>query len=105
MSLFNNPSSKLSARIECWLLELQQYRFTVEYRPGAFNPADYASRHPVEDPESQSYDVESEGHISLVATAKDPMLQAVIIYLLSNLAAGTKPLLMYHYLNCHIMSK
>ena len=105
VSLFNNPSSKPSARIERWLLELQQYRFTVEYRPGASNPADYASRHPVGDPESQSYDVESEGHISLVATAKDPMLQAVIIYLLSNLAAGTKPLLMYHYLNCHIMSK
>ena len=37
--LFNNPSSKPSARIERWLLELQQYCFTVEYRPGASNPA------------------------------------------------------------------
>ena len=94
VSLFNNPSSKPSARIERWLLELQQYRFTVEYRPGASNPADYASRHPVGDPESHSYDVESEEHISFVArnavpkavtlseiesaTAKDPMLQAVM---------------------------
>ena len=94
MSLFNNPSSKPSARIERWLLELQQYCFTVEYRPGASNPADYASRHPVGDPESHSYDVESEEHISFVArnatpkavtlseiesaTAEDSMLQAVM---------------------------
>ena len=53
VSFFSNPSSKPSARIERWLLELQQYRFTVEYRPGSSNPADYASRHPVGDPESQ----------------------------------------------------
>ena len=64
----------------------------MEYRPCASNPAEYASRHPVGDPESHSYDVESEEHISFVArnavpkatlceiesaTAKDPMLQAV----------------------------
>ena len=67
VSLFNNPSSKLYARIERWLLELQQNRFTVEYRPGASNPADSASRHPVGNPESHSYDVESEEHISFVA--------------------------------------
>ena len=94
MSLFNNPSSKPSARIERWLLELQQYRFTVEYHPGASNPADYVSRHPVGDPESHSYEVESEEDISFVArnatpkavtlsevesaTAKDSMLQAVM---------------------------
>ena len=36
-----SPSSKPSARIEHWLLDLQQYRFTVEYRPGVSNPADY----------------------------------------------------------------
>ena len=94
MSLFNNPSSKPSARIERWLLELQQYRFTVEYRLGASSPADYASRHPVGDSESHSYDVVSEERISFVArnavpkavtlseiesgTAKDPVLQAAM---------------------------
>ena len=94
MALFNNPSSKPSARIERWLMELQQYRFIVEYCPGASNPADYASRHPVGDPESHNYEVESEEHISFVArnavpkavtlseiefaTAKDPVLQAVM---------------------------
>ena len=94
VSLFNNPSSKPLARIVRWLLQLQQYCFTVEYRPGSSNPADYASRHPVGDPESHSYDVESEEHILFVArnavpkavtlsviesaTAKDPMLQAAM---------------------------
>lgn len=94
VSLFNNPSSKPSARIERRLLELQQYRFNVEYRSGASNPADYASRHPVGGPESHSSHVESEEHISFVArnavpkavtlseiesvAAKDSMLQAAM---------------------------
>ena len=94
VSLFNNPSSKPSARMERWLLELKQHSFTVEYRPGASNPADYTSRHPVGDPEAHSHDVESEEHISFVAknatpkavtlsdiesaTAEDSMLQAVM---------------------------
>ena len=94
VTLFNNPSSKPSARIERWLMELQQYRFTVEYRPGATNPADYASRHPVGDTESQKYDLESEEHIYFVAknavpkaitlreiesaTAEDLTIQAVM---------------------------
>ena len=75
-------------------MELQQYRFTVEYRPGASNPADYASRHPVGDLESHNYEIESEDHISFItrnavpkavtlsevesATATDPVLQAVM---------------------------
>ena len=94
VSLFNNPSSKPSARIERWLLDLQQYRFTVEYRPGPSNPADYASRHPIGDPESRKYEVEAEEHVAYVArnavpkavtlteietaVAKDPTLQAVM---------------------------
>lgn len=94
VTLFNNPSSKPSARIERWLLDLQQYRFTVEYRPGPSNPADYPSRHPVGDPESQNFEDESEEHISFIAknavpkavtlseiesaVAKDPTLQAVM---------------------------
>ena len=43
--LFNDPSSKQPARIERWSLKLQPYRFHIEYRPGAQNPADYISRH------------------------------------------------------------
>ena len=94
VTLFNNPSSRPSARIERWLMELQQYRFTVEYKPGQSNPADYASRHPVGDPESQAFESEAEEHVQFVAkhavpkainladieqaTMSDPTLQAVI---------------------------
>ena len=67
VSLFNNLTSKQSARIERSLMELQQYRFTVKYRPGASNPADYASRHPVGDLESHNYEFEFEDHISFIA--------------------------------------
>ena len=77
VSLFNKLSSKQSAKIECWLLELQQYRFTVEYHPSASNPADYVLRHPVGDPESHSYDKESEEHISFVTRNAAP--KAVIL--------------------------
>ena len=44
--IFNNPSSRPPARIECWNLRLQNYNFIVTYRPGRDNPADFMSRHP-----------------------------------------------------------
>ena len=75
VSLFNNPSYKPSARIELWLLDLQQYRLTVEFRPGASNTADYASRHPIGDPESRVYETEVEEDVAFVAKNA---LQAVI---------------------------
>ena len=46
-TIFNNPRSRPSARIERWRLRLQPYEFTVKYLRGAGNPADYMSRHPV----------------------------------------------------------
>ena len=33
-------------RIKRWGLRLQPYKFSIEYRPGTKNPADYMSRHP-----------------------------------------------------------
>ena len=44
--IFKNPKSRPPARIERWQLRLQQYDFTVTYRSGEGNPADYLSRHP-----------------------------------------------------------
>ena len=43
VALFNNPCSKPSARIERWLMKLQQYRFTVKLIALVpQKPADYA---------------------------------------------------------------
>ena len=44
--ILNNARSKPPARIERWLLRLQSYNFSVMYKSGADNPADYMSRHP-----------------------------------------------------------
>ena len=49
--LFNNPRSKPNARIERWLMRMQdKYDYKVIYRPGKNpeNPADYMSRYMVE---------------------------------------------------------
>lgn len=46
-AIFGNPSSKPPARIERWALRLQPYDFTIVYRAGKDNPADYMSRHPL----------------------------------------------------------
>ena len=45
--IFNNPNSRPPARIERWSLRLQNYDFTVTFKPGKENPADFMSRHPV----------------------------------------------------------
>ena len=45
--IYANPVSKPPARIERWLLRLQQYDFDVVYKAGKDNPADFLSRHPV----------------------------------------------------------
>ena len=44
--LFEGSASKPPPRIEKWILQLQEYSYTVVYKPGALNPADYLSRHP-----------------------------------------------------------
>ena len=44
--IFNNPKSKPPARIECWSQRFQPYNYTVHYKAGKDNPADYMSRHP-----------------------------------------------------------
>ena len=46
--IYGNRSVKVSARIERWILRLQPYTFKVVYKPGASNPADYLSRHPIQ---------------------------------------------------------
>ena len=44
--IYGQSNSKLSARIERWVLRLQPYKSNVEFRNGEDNLADYMSRHP-----------------------------------------------------------
>lgn len=53
--IFNNPRSNPNARIERWLLRVQQYDFWVKYQKGENNPADYLSRHPEEESDKTSF--------------------------------------------------
>ncbi len=41
--IYGSASSKPSARIERWVLRLQPYTFSVVYKPGKDNPADFLS--------------------------------------------------------------
>ena len=47
ISLYGNPNSKPPARIERWSLRLQPYSANIVYIVGLNNPADYMSRHPL----------------------------------------------------------
>ena len=44
--IYANPCSKPPARIQRWMLRLQQYDFEVVYKRRSGNPADFLSRHP-----------------------------------------------------------
>ena len=52
-AIYNNPQSKSPARIERWMLRLQPYNFRVIFKKGDSNSADYMSRHPVDQLESE----------------------------------------------------
>ena len=44
--IYGSASSKPSAHIERWVLHLQPYTFSIVYKPGKDNPADFLSQHP-----------------------------------------------------------
>jgi len=52
--LYNNRKKQGPAR-----LNVQNFDFKVEYRPGSTNPADYNSRHPILDDASRESEEES----------------------------------------------
>ena len=71
--ILQNPSSKPPARIERWNLRLQQYNFSIVYRPGKDNPTDYLSRHPVTTNTTYTSGIEAEHHVNLIAAAAIPL--------------------------------
>ena len=66
--LYNDPKSKPPARIERWALKLQPYNFTVMYRSGKDNPADYMSRHPRITTQHSSREAKVAEYINFVTT-------------------------------------
>ena len=64
--LFNNPLSKPPARTERWQLRLTPYDFTVRHRPGKDNPADYMSRHPLDNQSVRSSNA-AEEYVNFIA--------------------------------------
>ena len=71
--IFGNPVSKPPARIERWLLRLQQYNFRVMYKRGSQNPADFLSRHPV--PSTKPHTNVADTYVNfLTVTAVPPAL-------------------------------
>ena len=92
--ILNNPKSKPPATIARWSIRLAQYKYTVIYKPGKNNPADFMSRHPVGKPSKMDKRINAEDYVHLVnkysvpktmnldtiqeATQNDATLQAVI---------------------------
>ena len=68
--IYDNPMSKPPARLERWMLQLQQYDFNVIYKEGPENPADYLSQHPIES-EDQTTNI-AEEYVNFVAHAAVP---------------------------------
>ena len=69
--IYGDPLSKPPARIERWVLRLQQYDFSVVYKAGIENPADYLSRHPVKIASKEHSDI-AEEYINFLTNAAVP---------------------------------
>ena len=69
--IYGNKISKPPARIERWMLRLQQYAFTVVYKAGADNPADYLSRHPVKIESKEQSNI-AEEYVNFLANSAVP---------------------------------
>ena len=69
VSLFNNPHSTPSCRLERIILKTQQYTFVCAYSPGKSNPADYLSRHPLPSVDQQD---RTEEHVNFILTNAIP---------------------------------
>ena len=69
--IYGNASSKPSARIERWVLRLQPYNFSVVYKPGKDNSADFLSRHPTFESVSKHANMADE-YVNLLTLAAVP---------------------------------
>ena len=69
--IYGSSSSKPSARIERWVLRLPPYTFSVVYKPGKENPADFLSPHPALESTSKHAALADE-YVNLLAISAVP---------------------------------
>ena len=74
--IYGNVNSKPSARIERWVLHLQPYSFSVVYKPGKDNPADFLSRHPSSESISRQA-VMADEYVRLLALSAIPKAMTI----------------------------
>ena len=80
-SVLGVKSKPPSARIERWLLKLQQYSYTITHIPGKVNRADILSHTPVSDDATTHYVMEAcmhtDNNVYSVNVEKEETLQIV----------------------------
>lgn len=73
VKIFNDPAHQPPPRIERWILKLQPYEFTVQYKPRENNPADYLFRHrDITTKQSRREEKVSDEYINYVFTTAVP---------------------------------
>ena len=72
LEMIYSTRSKPSARIERWVLRLQQYNFVVKYITGPQNLADPLSRLSLRTPAEGEHEVEDDGYVRFVAIHSTP---------------------------------
>ena len=74
VSIFSNPMSRPTPRIERWSIRLQPYQPNIIYAPGSNNPADYPSRHPCKQTRTTSREEKvAEEYINFISQHATPL--------------------------------
>ena len=78
LGIFNNPKSKPPVRLERYANRLDTYQAILVYRPGADNPADYMSHHPLTGPHADPEDEDAgDVYVNFVAAHAVPKAMRV----------------------------
>jgi hypothetical protein len=76
ISIFNGMSHR-NTRLERWSLKLAPYNATIKHIPGATNPADYLSRHPIAITNDAMATKTAEQHINFITASSIPKSMSV----------------------------